>query len=480
MLEKVIQEKGPQNQEEWLQCVAQCHVKNTTIQTYGFSPCQLVFGRNPSLPGDLLEEPQNVVSGTAPLMDEQIARTCAIRAAARKALLELQDAKSMRKALLARPRVSRSFQAGDIVAYWRDQKWNQGTLSKGGKWYGSGVVLGLINKNVVIAHRTHIIRCAPEQVRFATQEEKALLSDPHNQLLGIKDLMNSGTFRSSQFHDLISQAYPPQEEQVLYPQGAEAQVQSFGRISPMSEESQSAPASVEGVAATGSGSSSQVAAEAQPSTEHVDKSPMDTAPEIESETHSAAPTSGASGSEPSAKPPEAEDSQGYGPMRRTRVPTKTGPLSLYRPLPTKQDDFVEVLQEVLPQLLKDATQGVKRAAEGEVEGPDPKTSKTDAEHAVHLVQHELTLDEAKQWWTDLHNGVSHEVLIAQYMQKRAQKEIHHSNNPPLIQAQVDAAKVTEWNTLIGKNAVRLVSPSQAKWIKEKQPDRIMGSRFCHH
>ena len=82
----------------------------------------------------------------------------------------------------------------------------------------------------MIAHRTHIIRrCAPEQVRFATTEEKALLSDPQNQLLGMKDLMDSGTFRSSQFHDLISQAYPPQEEHAMNPQGVEAQVESFGR-----------------------------------------------------------------------------------------------------------------------------------------------------------------------------------------------------------------------------------------------------------
>lgn len=115
-------------------------------QAYGFSPCQLIFGRNPNLPGDLLDEPQNVVANTIPLMDDRIASACSTRAAARKALLELQDSKSMRRALLARPCVARDFQAGDVVAYWRDQKWNQGTLSKGGRWYGSGVVLVLVGK----------------------------------------------------------------------------------------------------------------------------------------------------------------------------------------------------------------------------------------------------------------------------------------------------------------------------------------------
>ena len=46
-----------------------------------------------------------------------------------------------------------------------------------------------------------------------------------------------------------------------------------------------------------------------------------------------------------------------------------------------------------------------------------------------------------------------------------------------MHAQVDAAKVTEWNTWINKGVVRLVPPSQAKWIKEHQADRIMGGRF---
>lgn len=137
----------------------------------------------------------------------------------------------MHRALAVRPYVARQFQAGDVVAYWRDQKWNKGTLSRGGRWYGSGVVLGLINKNVVVvvAHRTRIIRCAPEQIRHATPEEKLLVADPENQLLGIKDLIDSGTFRSSQFIDLISQTYPPQEEHVIHPQGPDVQIQSFAR-----------------------------------------------------------------------------------------------------------------------------------------------------------------------------------------------------------------------------------------------------------
>ena len=59
----------------------------------------------------------------------------------------------------------------------------------------------------MIAHRKHIFRCAPEQVRFATSEEKALLNTPQVDLLGFKDLIEGGAFKSQQFVDLTSGNY---------------------------------------------------------------------------------------------------------------------------------------------------------------------------------------------------------------------------------------------------------------------------------
>ena len=53
----------------------------------------------------------------------------------------------------------------------------------------------LWGKNLVLAHRKNILRCAPEQVRFATSEEKTLLNTPQVDLLGIKDLIEGGAFK---------------------------------------------------------------------------------------------------------------------------------------------------------------------------------------------------------------------------------------------------------------------------------------------
>ena len=48
---------------------------------------------------------------------------------------------------------------------------------------------------------------------------------------------------------------------------------------------------------------------------------------------------------------------------------------------------------------------------------------------------------------------------------------------PWLQAQVDAAKTLEWNTLSEKQAVRLLSPAEAAWVRKHKSHRIMGSRF---
>ena len=173
VLEKLLDEFSPSTKEEWLECVAHCHVKNQQLQVHGFSPYQFVFGRNPHIPQDLLNEPLQVVPATASLTDESIARAQALRTSARSALIQMQDDRALRVALLARPRTAVVFNPGDMVAYWRNQKWIQGQLQQGGQWYGVAIVVGKVGRNVVIVHRRQVLRCAPEQLRPATNEEKA-------------------------------------------------------------------------------------------------------------------------------------------------------------------------------------------------------------------------------------------------------------------------------------------------------------------
>lgn len=129
-----------------------------------------------------MDEPLNVVPATASLAEDQMARSQAIRTAARHAVVAMQDDQSLRRALAARPRVPTDFQSGDLVAYWRAQKVHQGSVQQGGRWYGTAVILGSVGKNYLIVHRKQIFRVAPEQIRPATEEEKCVVKTPEMEL----------------------------------------------------------------------------------------------------------------------------------------------------------------------------------------------------------------------------------------------------------------------------------------------------------
>ena len=148
-----------------------------------------------------------------------------------------------------------SFQPGDCVAYWRQQKYLQCQVQQGGRWHGTAIVIGHGGRNLILDHRRQIFRCAPEQVRPATTEEKTLVPSPQAELLGTKDLIEGGTFRSHQFVDLIPSYYPTAAED-----------NAGGPVA--------SPSSVQAEPAPGNASSSEV----------IDKSPApleEVAPELE-------------------------------------------------------------------------------------------------------------------------------------------------------------------------------------------------------
>jgi len=67
--------------------------------------------------------------------------------------------------------------------------------------------------------------------------------------------------------------------------------------------------------------------------------------------------------------------------------------------------------------------------------------------------------------------------MSAFLQKRLQKELPPSGNPAELQAKINDAKSAEWTTLLEKPAVRVWTGNKAKTIREKHPDRFIGSRF---
>ena len=70
-----------------------------------------------------------------------------------------------------------------------------------------------------------------------------------------------------------------------------------------------------------------------------------------------------------------------------------------------------------------------------------------------------------------------EVLNLAFLQKRFQKELPPTGNPSDLQIKIDEAKQVEWPTLSDKPAVKVWTGTRAKMLREKYPDRFIGSRF---
>ena len=451
VLEKVILEHSPTTREEWEACVRHAHVKNQMIQNYGYTPHQHVFGKNPDIPGDLLSEPLHVVPGTAGLDDSAIAKSQAIRTSARQAVVAMQDDKALRQALAARPRAMLSYQPGDLVCYWRQQKvMGQGVVQQGGRWYGTAIVIGQVGKNYVVAHRRHIFRCAPEQMRPATTEERVLISTPQAELLGIRDLVEGGTFKSHQFVDLVPGHYPSEDQSVKSDSDK-------GDTPPSAQQPNMSP--------------DHEQSEAQTSDASAVPGPMTCEPARTQETHASVSAETLSLEGLTSAP------SSYGPIRR-RVDQKSGAPALYRPPAMRQDDFVEVMREVLPQLLQDATEtkedqnmvhGQKRAL-----SPDPNTT---AESSAARPRTEAYDEVLSVQEVDMHLEESIETLIAAHIQKKLSKELSPSNNPPELQKLVNLSKGEEWNTISDKGAIRLHFGKKARLIRAEHADRFIGSKF---
>ena len=479
VLQKLLQDQNPNNKDAWLECVHASHCKNELIQVYGMTPAQYVFGRNPKIAENLLDEPLEVIPATAALYETEVARRVSVRQAARRAVLELQDNRALRLALNARPRHQPEFSPGMLIAYWRNQKWSEGVLNHNGRWYGPAIVLGKVGRNYVVVHKRQVIRCAPEQVRASTTEEKELVRAPHAELLGLKHAFESGQIASRQYVDLVPQGYPTEEPE------DEAR-----------PEADSAPAHVpESVPNTGSEPAGELVnpSEASPGSEQQplvarSETPADSAPTPPSE-----PT--------------------YGPIRR-RIAGKNGPGALYRPAPMRADDFSDMMNEIMPELVGRIVDSTA-PAEANMESPRgdsakrslspdqdtesqpshvlrssgpasgsrdrPEDTEVLACAAVQPVSKtrcgELSQQDKDELLTMYHANVPYDVMLVTYHQKRGSKEIPHVNQPTEQQAKIDEAKLAEWHVIESKNAGRLVLGDEADNVRNKLSHRIMDSRY---
>ena len=184
------------------------------------------------------------------------------------------------------------------------------------------------------------------------------------------------------------------------------------------------------------------------------------------------------------EPSSAASNPQYGPVRR--VPRKTPANEI--PLVLQPEDFADMMQEIVPQLIQEMpSQSEESSAAGHHSPREPAqkrpASREPSEEPGSAQRRPPPPGEAAETllidideYAPLRNSYV-EVLIAGFLQKRMQKELPATNNMPEVQQQVDEAKVLEWDTVVGKQAVKVWRGAKARDIRKKMAHRFVGTRF---
>lgn len=144
------------------------YAKNSLQNVFGYSPFQLVFGKNPTTPSTMTDKLPALSSATS---SEIVANNLNALNSARKSFIAAEADSKLKKAL--RKNVYNTeqnhFENGDKVFYKRD--WDQ-------KWKGPGRVIGSENAVVLVRHGGAIVRVHCSRLQnvdgSASTEEKKL------------------------------------------------------------------------------------------------------------------------------------------------------------------------------------------------------------------------------------------------------------------------------------------------------------------
>ena len=123
------------------------NAKNCLQMVNGYSPYQLVYGRNPNLP--------NVASDKLPALEgtttsQMLAQQLNACHAARKAFIEVEASEKIRRALRHQNRGNGvKYQMGDLVYFKRDEN---------NEWKGPAKVIGVDGKTIILKYGSYIIR----------------------------------------------------------------------------------------------------------------------------------------------------------------------------------------------------------------------------------------------------------------------------------------------------------------------------------
>ena len=183
--------------------------KNCWFSRGGYSPAQLVYGKNPRLPAELLSDAGQTTAGWDEALCDategdtataEFRRSHRVREKARKLAMESTCREKVREAAKPPLHKHRSWAAGQWVMIWRTSK----TATVRSRWVGPGVVVLQNGHTVYVAVRSRLWKCNVDQLRPANEMEELgmqvvqsrqyqdLLQQMQQQRLGAVDVEREG------------------------------------------------------------------------------------------------------------------------------------------------------------------------------------------------------------------------------------------------------------------------------------------------
>ena len=166
MITKVMEDSGCNIEMAVMWAV---HAKNSLANIHGFSPYQLVFGRNPSIPGILTDKPPAMYGESS---IEVIRKNLNALHSARETFIKSESSERLKRALRHNIRSS-----GDVKYFCGDKVYYKRANDK--KWKGPGTVLGQDGQQILVKHGSVYIRVHP--CRICLERSAKYISTPNEE-----------------------------------------------------------------------------------------------------------------------------------------------------------------------------------------------------------------------------------------------------------------------------------------------------------
>ncbi len=223
MITRAREAAVPTSDEELRAVLYECEcAKNRFSNRSGFSPVQRQIGQWPRLPGSLMSDEALDPSLQAVQGGDDFERQMELRKIAQEAFVKLASKEAAAKALKARPRIQRTFRAGEAVYVYRvlrKKKSVQGHdsgerghgVGQKASWIGPGCVLAMEGSIVWLNMFGELWRAAVEQVRAATTEEQMGIEVITEEFSEMQERLKRGSHRAG-YRDVTGELSKVQRE----------------------------------------------------------------------------------------------------------------------------------------------------------------------------------------------------------------------------------------------------------------------------